>query len=147
VISRLHEQVGASALLAAIGLAAAGCSATSNDPPPRQPIAGIVLMDGRPLENGTILFFPAGHSILESPVVTGDTIKNGRFALPRDKGLAKGKYRIVISCERRVAKPIRDSAGGELEELIPRKFNRDTELAVEVKEGGIKELRVAIASK
>jgi hypothetical protein len=32
-------------------------------------------------------------------------------------------------------------------ELIPLKFNQETELEVEVKEGGIKELRIAISSK
>jgi hypothetical protein len=144
---QLHRRFVAYALFAGLGLAAAGCFGSGSEPS-RQPIAGIVLLDGRPLDTGTISFFPAGRAILGSPVVAADVIRNGRFALSRERGLARGKYRIFISSPRAGAAPKSDSETAEAldRELIPLRFNRETELEVEVKDG-MKEVRIAIASR
>jgi hypothetical protein len=135
------------AFLSGLSLAASGC-VDSGEEPPRQPVAGIVLLDGRPLESGTIFFYPAGRAIPGSTVVTGDLIRHGRFAITRERGLPKGKYRIVISATRTgVQEPGRSgTAPARLRELIPPRFNQETELELEVKEAAIKELRIAIAS-
>jgi hypothetical protein len=136
------------AIFAGASLAVTGCLGTGNDPT-LQPVAGIVLLDGRPLDSGTMLFVQARPPILGSPALARGVIKNGRFAISRDKGLIKGKHRIMIWSRRTPADPKSESEAAVAApmELIPLKFNQETELEVEVKEGGIKELRIAITSK
>ena len=74
-----------------MGLGAAGCSGDSpTDNLPRQPIAGLVLVDGRPLRKGSILFFPAHHPVWGATVSGGSMINDGRFSIPWDKGLVPG---------------------------------------------------------
>ncbi len=128
-------------------LGGVGCTGGSGEPP-RLPVAGLVLVDGRPLPSGTILFYPSARAIVSAPMVSGDEIRNGRFSLSRDKGLAIGKYRIAVSSEEKDLDPRAASiALSTPKEKIPVRFNSQTELEVEVKDGGIKELRIAIASK
>jgi hypothetical protein len=147
VSGRLYRRFWAYGFFAGLGLATAGCFGSGSEPA-RQPVVGIVLLDGRPLETGAINFFPAGRPILASPVLAGDLIRNGRFAISRERGLAKGKYRIYISSPRRGAVSKDDSETAEAgdRELIPSRFNRESELEVEIKDG-MKEMRIAIASR
>jgi len=153
ILERQYLRLAACLCLVLIGLGAAGCLGTSaGDNLPRQPVAGIVLVDGRPLSRGSILFFPAHHPILGTAVSGGDAIHNGRFSIPREKGLVPGRYRIAISEEGR-HRPLgergTEPAKSEIvaDEIIPDRFNIDTELEVEVKAGGIKELKIEIDSK
>jgi hypothetical protein len=139
--------------LFAAGIALAGCSGAS-DNLPRQPLAGRVLLDGKPLSHGTIMFYPEEVSTRQHETVpSGNAIVNGWFFIPRDKGPVPGKYKIAVSSEKRAKHPTRtdreDSPGNmepPAEEAIPARFNANTELEVEIKEGGIKELRIELQS-
>jgi hypothetical protein len=146
MIGRLRGRFWTYALCAGLWLAAPGCSGSGDDLP-RQPVAGTVLLDGRPLASGTILFLlpPSGAQPFVS---TPNSISNGRFSLTRENGLVPGKYKIVISADQRGANR-RDPRDAKTlsKEMIPAKFNDKTELEVKVNEGGIKELRIAITSK
>ncbi len=139
--------------LAAAGLALPGCSA-SRDDLPREPIAGTVLVDGKALSYGTIMFYPEARATRDGPVSSGAVIVKGSFSIPRDKGLIPGMYTISISAEkqrkrkdRTEREPSGATAINRAEEHIPAKFNSKSELEVEVKEGGIKDLRIEIESK
>jgi hypothetical protein len=60
-----------------------GCG--SNNPQGRVPVRGEVTFDGKPLEQGSILFSSVEGT---TPMVaTGSPIKNGKFVLPAEKGL------------------------------------------------------------
>ncbi|MDR2168994.1 MAG: hypothetical protein LBP59_02525 [Planctomycetaceae bacterium] len=60
-----------------------GCN--NNNPQGRIPISGEVILDGKPLEQGDVLFLSTPGS---SPVVTtGSPIKNGTFSLTAEQGL------------------------------------------------------------
>ena len=64
------------------GLSLPGCSGASDDLP-RQPLAGRVLLDGKPLAHGTIMFYPEEVSTKQHETVpTGNTIVNGWFSDP-----------------------------------------------------------------
>jgi hypothetical protein len=139
--------------LAALGIALPACSGSSDDLP-RQPVAGRVFLDGKPLSHGTIMFFPAELSTKEHErVATGDSIKNGWFSIPREKGPVPGLYKIAVSSEKVVkhaSRTDREESPGEVhppaEETIPNRFNGSSELDIEIKDGGIKELRIDLQS-
>jgi hypothetical protein len=61
----------------------AGCS--NNNPQGRVAVHGKVTLDGKPLEQGSILFSSVAGA---TPMVaTGAPIKNGKFSLPAEKGI------------------------------------------------------------
>jgi hypothetical protein len=139
-------------LVAAL-LGLSGCSA-SDDGLPRQAIAGTVLLDGRRLDRGAIVFQPENRPAKKDGMtMTGDEIVNGRFLLPRRKGLTPGMYKIMILSPKKRPPGEKDrlhehggNPGQPAEEMIPARFNSQTELAFEFKEG-ITDLKIEIQSK
>src|SRR5262245_1972059 len=65
----------------------------SRDPLGRRAVSGTVMLDGSPLADGTISCQPTASGTTSS----GARISQGKYAIPRDKGLPKGKYRVVIN--------------------------------------------------
>ncbi|TMJ82050.1 MAG: carboxypeptidase regulatory-like domain-containing protein [Alphaproteobacteria bacterium] len=74
-----------------VALTLAGCGAQRTTP-----VAGVVLLDGRPLAGASIQFVSQG----KGHDATGATDKNGEFVMstfqPRD-GMLPGTYKVVIS--------------------------------------------------
>jgi len=127
---------------------AVGCSGSGDDLP-REPVSGTVTLDNAPLPNGTISFVPAAGQ-----GGGGGTITNGKFSIAREGGLVPGSYSVAIYAsakEEGQAKP--KMAGGTrkeaqlAKELIPVKYNANTELKAEIKKGGINDLKFALESK
>jgi hypothetical protein len=143
--------IGGYLRLFAAGLAVSGCSAPDDDVP-RQPVAGTVLVDGLRLTYGLIIFYPQrAPTRADGAIPSEATIENGSFSLPRRFGLAPGKYKIWIQSERRRQERIEREASpetriGVAKGKIPAKFNSESVLEVEVKEGGIKDLKIEIGS-
>lgn len=130
----LREPSVASRLLAgfvllSMVLAAAGCG---DDGPRLGTVSGRVLVDGKPVEQLRIEFQPASGG---SPS-TARTDAQGRYELhyTRDKdGAMVGRH-----CVRITAPTIeRDDAGNldEIPQLVPPRYNDQTELVVEVEPG------------
>lgn len=122
----------------ALSLALAGLASGCADPLGRQPLSGSVVLKGEPLEQGSILFLPTsgdqGHS-------TGAMIQNGTFAVPRDKGLVPGVYRVVLSSQEDTGKIIPSTGPGVparpiLRERIPKSHTSEGDTRVEVISGG-----------
>jgi hypothetical protein len=121
---------------ATVALAAVGCG-TSSDGLPREPISGEVQLDGRPLETGLITFTPVGGV---EPVVSG-VVVDGRFALDRADGPTPGPHRVDVWAKKPTGRKLRnpDEPGEfveETREAIPARYNLDSQLKAEVKEGG-----------
>jgi hypothetical protein len=137
---------------AGLGLAAIGCSG-GGDTLPREPVAGTVTLDGEPLEEGAILFAPAGKPEGAATSATG-RIEKGQFAIPRDQGPVPGTYKVAIShAEEKVLKTKSDEPAPARKrvrlgkELIPAKYNSKTELTEEIKRGGASDLKYDLRSK
>lgn len=131
--------------LIAVGLAISGCS-FSDDGVSKRAIAGTVLLDGRRLAHGVIVFEPEKRPVKgDGSTTTGDVILNGRFSIPPRKGLVPGLYKILIFTE-----PTHQQFAGKLvapaPETIPARFNMDTVLELEFNER-IKDVRIEIDSK
>lgn len=117
----------------AMGLIAiAGCEHA----PPRMAVSGSVTFKGTPLKDGLITFIP-----LTAPLQEGVPIVDGKFTIPRDKGLAPGIYRVSISSiESRdrpdPKKPPTPSGGAASKEVIPPEFNEKSKEEIEVTAAG-----------
>jgi hypothetical protein len=115
------------------------------------PLAGTVRVDGRPLKSGTLILFPYGDGKTITTVSASETIRNGRFAIPRATGPPPGKYRIGVFAGRDEGVDQNADSPEKIAALakdkLPARFNLESELAVEIKRRPIKELRIDIESK
>jgi hypothetical protein len=109
----------------------AGCG--SGDGLGRQAISGVVNLDGRPLNDGTILLEPETN---QSGTAVGATIRRGEFVVPKDRGPVPGSYRVRIYASAGKQDP---PARGQTEhsrrpmaELLPDVYNTRSELRANV---------------
>ncbi|MSR31163.1 MAG: hypothetical protein EXR99_06595 [Gemmataceae bacterium] len=117
----------------AVLLLIAGCWDSG---PRRHAISGQVLYQGKPLDQGVILFEP------ENPFTTsggGAAIKDGRFAIVQEQGLMPGKYKVMISSgiDAAESKKLKQNQGPGEDDLppkerIPLKYNLESKLLLEV---------------
>jgi len=113
-----------------------GCGGGS-DQYSRVPISGTVTLDGQPLIGGYVIFEPKDGQ----PVQSGGMIEKGRFEVPRQSGAIPGRYSVAIFSGADLPPNEYDPGTPEFEaasmrtpgERVPRKFNIDTILEVEVK--------------
>jgi hypothetical protein len=117
------------ALCAAAILLAAGC----DQPASEGQVQGSVTLDGKPVDNGIIRFTP-----LEGQVGTaGGVIENGRFT----STVPVARHRVEISATKLSGEASAEgrhsiSAGDyTATELIPDKYNTNSELTLDVKSG------------
>jgi hypothetical protein len=138
----LHRwRAGLCAVAVPIILATAGCS---GDGWARQPVAGFVYLDGRPLSEGLIIFYPENT---KADLITngGALVRNGYFSIPRSEGLVANTYRVVINApapDHRTREEARGSERGKVvaKEVIPAEYNSQTELRLELNDHAIKEV-------
>lgn len=115
---------------------------SSDDPPPKTEekgsVAGLVIVDGQPLINGTITFIPAAEG---SKLLTmAASIKDGKYNVEK---VPMGSYKVSISSPHVVGKKKvydkADSPSADLTvESLPARYNEKTLLSATVKEGANK---------
>ena len=108
----------------------AGCGSGN-----RAVVTGTVTLDGMPLENGAINFYPTAGN--KGPTA-GSGIVNGHYRIEGAKGVAPGTNRVTISSSQKTGRKLvsRDGdAMDELAEAVPPKFNRKSTLTCEVLAG------------
>lgn len=134
-MSALREPSTLAVLFAGLAACFAGCGGEP-DPWPRAAVEGEVLLDGEPLEEGTITFFPIGQT--KGPAA-GATIRDGVYSLSRREGPVVGLNHIEISSVRKTGRIVEspmavegDGQNGNLVEeyveFVPPQFNRDSKL-------------------
>jgi hypothetical protein len=122
-------------LLAPLLLFACGCGRSGAN---RGAVSGTVKLDGKPVEQGSILFTPIEGA---RGSVAGGEIENGRYQLSAKKGPAIGWNRVEIQAMRKTGKMVRKAFGrpGEMvpEQVsaIPPRFNTKSKLKAEIKPG------------
>jgi hypothetical protein len=105
-------------------LAAVGCTERRD----YVPVSGRVTLDGKPMAGGGVAFEPVAPEGKRDSLAFGSygaTDADGRFTLvglKGDRGAAVGPHRVAI---RKPKKPGSAAEGGE---LLPAKYNVDTEL-------------------
>src|SRR5262245_7095956 len=102
-------------------------------------VSGTVTMDGKPLPNAVVTFIPVAEkgAIDAGESSTGKTNEKGEFTLKSTtgkNGALVGKHKVSIS--------IQKTKVGESEErtrtveLVPNRYNENTELSFDVPSGG-----------
>lgn len=111
-----------------------GCSGNSG--PELFSISGSVSLDGAELKQGSITFVPTEGTTGPSG---GAEIKDGVYAVPKEKGLAAGKYRVEIHAIMKTGKKVEVGSPSppgtmmdEIKEAIPARYNTNSTLEAEV---------------
>ncbi len=119
----------------------AGCGPSE---PKRYGVTGLVKYKGTSIAAGTVTFTPEDPALKSAG---GAAIKDGRFEVPQAAGLLAGKYKVSINYpdpKRTPPAPKEGEAPGEggreVADLLPVKYNRETELRAEVKADGSNDL-------
>ena len=110
------------ALLVGLVLFASGCS--QGDRPELAPVSGTITLDGKPLKNATVIFKPATGKASRA-----FTDQQGHYELAylRDiMGAKLGQHIVGITTTNMEA---------GIPELVPVRYNKETELSAEVKPG------------
>jgi len=123
---------------------ASGCGGGGD--PSRLAINGEVTLDGQPLKTGAITFLPCKLG----PTAAG-AINAGSFSVDRGKGLSPGNYTVEIHSIQPTGQQVKspDEPGMQIEEtrnLIPGRYNAQTTLKAEVKQGTDNHFRFELTS-
>ena len=126
-------RAGALLIVAALACLPVGCG---RDPQKRQAVSGAVSFKGQPLPAGKIEFSPLdGQGTLVAA-----SLENGRYAIPAAKGLSPGTYRVLVNAPEGGGGGPAGAPGADLgpppKELIPPRYNAQTELRATVEDGG-----------
>jgi hypothetical protein len=116
--------------LLALCVIAIGCGGDSaSDLPPTHKVTGNVTLDGKPVAKGEIIFESEQDAKEGRPPGTGE-IKDGKY----EANVYAGKTKVKISAQ--IETGPKDATGeAPTEESIPAKYNEQTTLEFEVKEG------------
>lgn len=124
----------ACALLLGLGLLGCGGEAPYKGDK-RFAVQGTVTYNDEPIDNGMISFTgedPKQH-------MTGAPILGGKYSIEANKGPNAGKYQVQVRWSKPTGKKRKDSDTGEMidevKEVIPSKFNSNSDLRAEVGAG------------
>jgi|SRR5262245_41379163 hypothetical protein len=137
------RRIGCLLLLAA--LPAAGCGKSSKI----VPVSGRVTLDGRPLAEARINFQPQGDALEPGPGSSAQTDANGEYTLELvtgGKGAYVGTHRVYITKFTNQPNPEDDRARAG-PNLVPAKYNLQSELTCDVPRGGRTDANFDLFSK
>lgn len=127
----------------------AGCG--GGDGLDRQAVSGSVTLDGTPLKEGQIQFFPAANA--KDAIATGARITAGSFSIDKEVGPIPGSYSVQITASGGEQAPPEGSDGmpgtgpKHDKELLPAKYNAQTTLKADVKAGEANKFDFPLTSK
>ncbi len=107
-----------------VGFLAALCISCAPAPVPKYKVTGTVTFDGDPIEEGTLIFYPAE----EGSDADVATIKAGKY----ETRVKPGTKRVEITAQREMPDKIGPYGDPEMEQFIPADFNRESKLQAEV---------------
>ena len=135
--SRLFQPLSLFISAASIAILANGCGGQPGIERPA--VSGAVLLDGQPIESGTISFIPAPGT--KGPTA-GGIIRSGKYSIVEGDGAAVGTARVEISSSKMTGKMIEVGSpmppGTKIEETVeavPAKYNKNSTLTVDIKAG------------
>jgi hypothetical protein len=92
-------------------------------------VQGAVTLDGQPIANGEVRFYPAQGT--HGPV-SGGAVRDGKYVAQGRGGVPVGKHTVEILAYRPAATRSANPEGGPAEQYLPKKFNEQTELTAEI---------------
>lgn len=122
-----------------------GCS-SSSDGFTYQPVSGRVTIDGEPLANATVVFVPMGEGLNTGRPSAAETDEAGAFklkAMNGTDGAVVGEHLVSISTE----KINQNTDKVIVKEMVPRRYNRKSELRFQVPDDGTTDANFDLESK
>lgn len=122
-------------LLLALLAAFSGCGGRDAN---RSAIRGDVTLDGKPIEQGSILFIPVDGA---KGAATGGQIEKGRYQITSHNGAALGRNRVEVHAVYKTGRMIARGLGAtgkmieEQREGVATRFNSESMLTIEIKPG------------
>lgn len=127
-------------LIAATSFGLAGCGSGVSDMPDRYPVKGIVLLDGKPLPTGEILFTSFDND--GSRPDAGQINEDGTFEFL----VTPGKKRIEITAVKEI--PAKSPQGmPDVQVLVPSRYNEQSELMETVEPNQDNDYSIMLESK
>jgi hypothetical protein len=127
---RLFVTIG----LLSLGVAVVGCGAEEGDG--LHPLSGAATFDGEPIDLGSIALIPTGGGAAAGQRASGGVIQDGKYDIPKEKGLNAGTYRIEVRWLRKTGRELTDPMSGdkydERKEALPAKFHAKSDLTIEI---------------
>jgi hypothetical protein len=122
--------------LLVLGVLSVGGCGSSSDGFERFPVEGVVTLDGKNVDTGTINFVATGNGPSES-----SEIADGRFRLSRNRGLSPGNYRVEVYCVKPTGRKVADPDNppqliDETTNIVPLRYNIESKLTAEIPAGG-----------
>ena len=116
-------------LVTSLGIVGAGCGSDSDID--RVLVSGKVTYTSQPMADGMIRFVPAKGSRLP---ISGGSITEGEYKITMRGGVPVGSHRVEIRSFRELPKPYPDMPDVMVpkEQLLPKKFNKQSELQREI---------------
>jgi hypothetical protein len=114
-----------------VAAALSGCGGKNYDGEQRYPLSGKVAVDGQPVGRGLISFLPQD----KEGKLAGGPIIDGAYAIPEEKGATAGKYRVEIHWNKPTGRKIKYEGDSEMDETVeglPARYNKESELTIEV---------------
>ena len=129
-----------------------GCGSPGAHLPKTVPAAGVVTLDGQPVDGAQVIFVPTNQSITTGAF--GTTNASGHFsvrAYDEKDGAIPGEYKVRVSKTKEVKLTGKLDGGDAVrfEHAVPAKYTDDkmSGLTVTVPETGIKDITLALKSK
>jgi hypothetical protein len=98
-------------------------------------VKGQVTFVGATVENGSIRFDPMEDTVSDPAAAK---ITSGQYEIPSSAGLKAGKFRVTITASESMGRKMDPEAGEEVEvlrEIIPQKYNINSELTADLTPG------------
>lgn len=104
---------------------------------PTMPLSGTVSIDGKPMTKGLVRFISMDPDL---PKAYGSYVKDGRYEVPAEFGITPARYQVEFSSiGAEDLQRLLDSKGAltEVQEEIPARFNRNTEVEIDLSAGNV----------
>ena len=126
------REVASWTLVLAVSVGIAGCGSSSDG----RAVRGKVTLDGNPLSTGDISLVPKAGGPTSSA-----RIENGEYLIEAEKGPTPGEYQVQIesfqpSGRGPIEAPEFDGPSEDMIQVIPRRYNSDSELTMTITPSG-----------
>ena len=116
------------------------------------PVSGTVLLDGKPLTGGVINFQPivTGKGVNGGPGSTARIGAEGRYSLATVRGqpgAVVAKHRVKIYSFSPESPRVEDGASATKRELVPARYNYNSDVTFDVPAGGTEKADFSIPAK
>jgi hypothetical protein len=134
-------------LLGLVAVFALGCA------PRFAPVSGTVTLNGKPLAHATVSFQPLGRPgvVDPGPGATGTTNDKGEYTLQTSTGkpgalVGRHRVQILLHQEQVGTGDQRPRGGWPLANKVPKRYNEESTLEIEVPAGGKDDANFALTS-